>query len=714
MRTRTWQRIPACGATAVVACWAFVQAAEPAKPAVQATTVKAPAAKVEPAKAAPAETSAKAEPSKGDAAKPEVAGPIKRVIPPAGVALSPNEKKELEAGLKEAQEQFDLLQGKPQKLDLAKYGPDAEVFLKAVRFAVENQEFYSPGEVAAAKGLIAEAKARASHLEKGNAPWAKATGLVVRGYKSALDGSVQPYGLVIPEDLDLTKPVPLYLFLHGRGEKMVEAQFIQQRLKSAGDVKPKNGIVLHPFGRYCNAFKFAGEVDVLEAIQSVQSQYKIDPDRIVLTGFSMGGAGVWHIGAHYAERFCAVAPGAGFAETAKYTKLQPENYPPPYAQALWGWYDSPDYVRNLFNTRTIAYSGELDKQIQAAQVMEAAFEAEGRKLTHLIGPGTPHKYHPETLKELHKQLLEASQVGRDRFPLELHVQTRTLRYGKQHWAELLGLQKHWQDSRLDASVEGQEQVEVKTKNVTIFRLTPWIASTKKFPAKATLTVDGQKVAVPTDLADRSSLTVGLKEGKWAAWGPQEQLPGLSKRPGLQGPIDDAFMGPYLLVTPSGSSGSAVVDAWVKREIAHFQDRCRRIFRGDIPTKTDAEVTQADFERCNVFTFGDPTSNALLKKLADKLPVSWTPKVATVGHAAYPRITHVPAFIYPNPAYPQRYLVVNSGLTFREQDDSSNAKQIPKLPDWAVVDVTTPSDGAQPGKVVAGGFFDERWQWPAAE
>ncbi len=48
----------------------------------------------------------------------------------------------------------------------------------------------------------------------------------------------------------------------------------------------------------------------------------------------------------------------------------------------------------------IAYSGENDKQIQAARVMEEAFQAEGRKLEHLIGPGMGHKYHPEVLKEL--------------------------------------------------------------------------------------------------------------------------------------------------------------------------------------------------------------------------------------------------------------------------------------------------------------------------
>ena len=38
-----------------------------------------------------------------------------------------------------------------------------------------------------------------------------------------------------------------------------------------------------------------------------------------------------------------------------------------------------------------------------------------------------------------------------------------------------------------------------------------------------------------------------------------------------------------------------------------------------------------------------------------------------------------------------------------------ARQVPMLPDWAVVDVTTPPDAGDPGKVVAADFFGESWE-----
>jgi predicted peptidase len=124
-------------------------------------------------------------------------------------------------------------------------------------------------------------------------------------------------------------------------------------------------------------------------VEHVASCYPVDRRRIVLMGFSMGGAGCWHLGAHYADRWVAMSPGAGFAETAQYQQLDPATVPW-YERLLWGQYDVPAYTRNLFNLPVVAYSGEEDKQIQAARVMEQAFAAEGRTLTHLIGPGMGH------------------------------------------------------------------------------------------------------------------------------------------------------------------------------------------------------------------------------------------------------------------------------------------------------------------------------------
>ena len=64
------------------------------------------------------------------------------------------------------------------------------------------------------------------------------------------------------------------------------------------------------------------------------------------------------------------------------------------------------------NTTTVAYSGEIDKQKAAADIMALAFKREGMKLTHIIGPKTGHKYEPQA-KEKVSRLVDAA-VSDDR------------------------------------------------------------------------------------------------------------------------------------------------------------------------------------------------------------------------------------------------------------------------------------------------------------
>ena len=93
-----------------------------------------------------------------------------------------------------------------------------QIYDKAVRWALAHNEFFNVREVAVAKKLLAQGLARAGQLRDGQAPWNTATGLVVRGYVSKIDGSVQPYGLVVPASYQPNSPhrFRLDVWCHGR------------------------------------------------------------------------------------------------------------------------------------------------------------------------------------------------------------------------------------------------------------------------------------------------------------------------------------------------------------------------------------------------------------------------------------------------------------------------------------------------------------------
>lgn len=615
-----------------------------------------------------------------------------RPVPPPGVEVPAADRKELEAGLQRLQTSIDKLKGDPLL-------PDVQIYHNAARYALQYNEFFKTEEIFKAKELLREGQTRANQLLSGEAPWTKATGLVVRGYVSKIDRSVQPYGLYIPENGP--RKWRLDAWFHGRSETLSEVNFLWEREHNAGEFTPPDSIVLFLYGRYCNANKFAGEVDLFEALADVKRHYPIDENRILIRGFSMGGAAAWHIAAHHAGLWAAAAPGAGFSETPEFLKLTADELvkTPVWQKALWHLYNASDYAANFYNLPVVAYNGDIDPQKQAADVMERELKAEGMTLSRVYGPNTGHRYHPDSKPQINA-IVDANSV-RDPYPARIRFTTWTLSYNRMKWVVVEGLEKHWQRARVDAELTGTG-IEAKTTNVVLlsFEFGPGGAK----PDFHTVTVDGQKLTVNGPQTDRS-WTVKLRKnaGSWIVDSGKES--GLHKRHGLQGPIDDAFMDSFVFVHPTGTPLSEKTGHWTKSEMDRAIREWRRQFRGEAQVVDDTAVTDEMIASSNLILWGDAQSNKLLMRIHDRLP----DVMKSHGMKSHDS-SGILTMIYPNPLNPKRYVVLNSGVTFREFDYLNNARQVPRLPDWAIIDTTQPPDEYAPGKVISAGFFDEDWQF----
>jgi hypothetical protein len=182
----------------------------------------------------------------------------------------------------------------------------------------------------------------------------------------------------------------------------------------------------------------------------------------------------------------------------------------------------------------------------------------------------------------------------------------------------------------------------------------------------------------------------------------------SSHPGL---MDMAFLKRFLVVLPDGKSSSPAVDAWVAAESAHFLARWRGLMRGDARVVKASEIKDVieAGKTQSLILWGTPESNSCLKQLAAALPVQWSAEKVGIGAQIFDAKTHVPLLTYPCLQSPGFEVVINSGLTFREAHDRTNSLQNPKLPDWAILDITQPPSAESAGKVVAADFFDEFWQ-----
>src|SRR3982751_4279342 len=154
----------------------------------------------------------------------QTAKPPIKPVPPLGVEVPASDRAELEAGLERLKAATGKLTGNPLL-------PDVLIYQEAVRYALQYNEFFKPDEIGKAKVLLQKGDERARLLADGQAPWRSAPGLIVRGYISKIDKSVQPYGLVVPASYSPTAPHRwrVDLWYHGRNETLSQLNFITYR-----------------------------------------------------------------------------------------------------------------------------------------------------------------------------------------------------------------------------------------------------------------------------------------------------------------------------------------------------------------------------------------------------------------------------------------------------------------------------------------------------
>jgi S-formylglutathione hydrolase FrmB len=594
---------------------------------------------------------------------------------------------------------------------------DAEVFAKGIAWALEYDETLTPADVKVLRTALDRGRSRASALEVGESAWTQRTGRVVRAFVSDVDGSVQPYAVVVPAGYDPNRPIRLDVVLHGSSKPvgMSELRFIDRFDGGDGpatDAPDRDFIELHPLGRVENGYRWAGETDVFEAIEAACRNYNVDRDRIVLRGMSMGASGTWHLGLKHPDRFVALGPYCGYVDTHEFSKTPQPNFVevgplPSHQEKMLHMLDSIDYAANAGVVPCVACMGEKDVFFQAHEIMGRAMAKEGLALVNLISPGTGHILDPATHDEQLRLIGTFAIKGLDQAPKHIRFVTWTLKYSRCCWLQVLGMGEHYARAEIESQIDEAGAVAVvEPKNVTRFAILAPVAARLK-----TLRIGGVDVTVPERQAgaDRPGIVLGRRDGGWAYLGEYDHLELDGKRPGVQGPIDDAFTAPFLCVRGTGAAWDPAVQAWAEANLKRFSREWRRYFRGDLPMKDDIAVTEEDARRFHLILFGDPASNSWIARVLPRLPIRWTREAVAIGDVKASAAGHAPVFIQPNPFAPARYVVVNSGHTFHEKELSTlNYLLYPRLADWAVVKV--PSDPTRPLEeaAVLGGFFDEHW------
>ncbi len=123
--------------------------------------------------------------------------------------------------------------------------------------------------------------------EEGRNPIAERRGVFRRAFRSRIDDTLQPFSVLLPDDVESRVGWPLCVTFHGSGVDDVHF------MSGSKNEFPKRVLVAAPFGRGASNWFTQGlaQQDVAEAVASMCEAYAVRRDRIYLSGFSMGAYG---------------------------------------------------------------------------------------------------------------------------------------------------------------------------------------------------------------------------------------------------------------------------------------------------------------------------------------------------------------------------------------------------------------------------------------
>jgi hypothetical protein len=554
--------------------------------------------------------------------------------------------------------------------------PDVAIYHKAAQWIVRHQEWYTKDSAKQTIAVLDAGLERARQLAAGKTPWVNVRGrAVARGFRSSIDGSYQPFVLTVPESLKDNKKSARYdTLLHGRDGTLTEVKMLFNAEK-AKPVREGAAITIEPYGRGNNAYRWAGERDVSEAEMTIMSEIDMGllptASTKVIRGFSMGGAGAWHLGLR--GSYDGVMPGAGFTTTHGYISGLP-NPLPEYQEKCLRIYDAKLYAENTTNTCVVAYSGELDKQKAAADMIEKAIQ--GSSLTmrfkHIVAPGLEHKITPEWQAKVDEEFLRLRALPSPR-------STRYITYDPNGLLGIRAQERPYQKSSLQYEIKDGLS-EVITQNVRILVL---------YSRFDKIQIDGQLIPKSREKTPHEAFV--KISGHWQP-ATEELIKTPMKANRISGPIDRAFMDRFGIEdTPVGNS---TIASSIGASKARMVREWNKWMRGDLPVYT---VKNSPYQHRVVF--GDYTSPAVQEALKI-LPIVWNEQTLTVDGKNYDPRTHYPVMIYPESIKKGwRYLVLNSGHTFHEKEfQGTNAGLYPRLGDWAVLKVAPTKEDRRSGAV----------------
>jgi predicted esterase len=226
------------------------------------------------------------------------------------------------------------------------------------------------------------AEAIAAGARSGRNPFAGKTGDFKRHYLLESAGEIMPYRMYVPTTYNGTKAYPLIVALHGLGG--TEDAFFTNYDQKMPPLAERHGYIVAgvlgyrvdgsygwglgnpPADPSTRRVQENSERDVMQVLQLVRQQYKIDENRIYVMGHSMGAIGTWKIAPKFPDLWAAIGMFAGSGAPATLERIR----------------HVPEYV--------VHGDADATVNVQGSRTMVAKAKELGIEVTYIEVPGGTH------------------------------------------------------------------------------------------------------------------------------------------------------------------------------------------------------------------------------------------------------------------------------------------------------------------------------------
>lgn len=480
-----------------------------------------------------------------------------------------------------------------------------------------------------------------ARLESDPALLAGLRGVHEWAYESPADDSGQPFKIMIPTDYDPARPAGLNVYMHG---------YTGDHLKhSAGMVARPGDFEVAVLGRARGGwYTGLSQADVLHVIDYVEAHWRIDPARIRIGGGSMGGGATFKLGSRHPHRFAAGQITCGYLQQEPIENLL--TFP------IYAIHSEDDRVVPVLHARgplreLRRLGGEAILDLTNGYGHASWNYAEGNARS---AAWAVHQVRPDsrTIRRIDFTALDGAAR-------------------RAWWAEVTAWGPEAKPARFRLRAGADNTLFAELSNIA--RLQLRLDESPFDPAAPLRVVVGDAIAIEHPAPLPAVLDLESTPNGWAIETSTPPSPYRLHTPGGAVQLYDGS--PLLIVYGTGGGDAARAamrsaalaasrspnPAWVgdagETDPADL-DRTPHHMNlfGALRVKADTEVTSADMERCHLVLIGTAEENAVVARIATRLPVEFTQDgIRCTDGLILPAAGRMSGLVHYNPASPRRLI-----------------------------------------------------------